>query len=483
MGDRPLEAAATLRASPWDAFWTVAVPLARPGLIAGAVLGFAHTVGEFGVILMIGGNIPGATRVLSIAIYDHVELMEWGTAHVLSGSLLVFSFLVVALTLSLQKKAGGPEAGDRQRRPARRNGALEVGTPGRRRRFAGSEAAFAAPAGGTTAIFGPSGSGKTTLLRAVAGLIHFDGHIDVGPATWQDDRQGIFLPTHRRRVGFAFQEPALFEHLPVEGNLRYAERRGRRAGEDAALSFPAVVERLGLGQHLARMPRGLSGGERQRVSLARALLSQPSVLLLDEPLSGLHRTARAGILPWLRSLGEASGMVVLYVSHDLGEVVEVAHRIAPIAGGSVTGAAPTVEALERLPLGGALSRFEAGTVLTARVEAHLPELGLSELDLGGQTLRVPGTHRAAGTVARLRVRARDVALATAQPTAISIRNVLRGRILEIRDLPETPFAEVAVEVAAQRLGARITRDAAADLGLRKGSEVYALLKTVSFDDA
>ena len=107
VGDRPLEAAATLRASPWDAFWTVAVPLARPGLIAGAVLGFAHTVGEFGVILMIGGNIPGATRVLSIAIYDHVELMEWGAAHVLSGGLLAFSFVVVALTLSLQKRIGG----------------------------------------------------------------------------------------------------------------------------------------------------------------------------------------------------------------------------------------------------------------------------------------------------------------------------------------------------------------------------------------
>ena len=107
VGDHPLEAAATLRASPWDAFWTVAVPLARPGLIAGGVLGFAHTVGEFGVILMIGGNIPGATRVLSIAIYDHVELMEWGTAHLLSGGLLAFSFVVVALTLSLQKRAGG----------------------------------------------------------------------------------------------------------------------------------------------------------------------------------------------------------------------------------------------------------------------------------------------------------------------------------------------------------------------------------------
>ncbi len=104
VGRRPLEAAATLRASPWDAFWSVAAPGARSGLVAGAVLGFAHTVGEFGVILMIGGNIPGATRVLSIAIYDHVELLEWGTAHLLSGGLLVFSFAVVALTLRLQRQ-------------------------------------------------------------------------------------------------------------------------------------------------------------------------------------------------------------------------------------------------------------------------------------------------------------------------------------------------------------------------------------------
>lgn len=104
LGERPLEAAATLGAPPWDAFWTVAVPGARSGLIAGAVLGFAHTVGEFGVILMIGGNIPGTTRVLSIAIYDHVELLEWETAHWLSGGLVVFSFAVVVLTLSLARQ-------------------------------------------------------------------------------------------------------------------------------------------------------------------------------------------------------------------------------------------------------------------------------------------------------------------------------------------------------------------------------------------
>lgn len=104
VGDRPLEAAATLRASPFDAFRTVALPLARPGLVAGAVLGFAHTVGEFGVVLMIGGNIPGATRVLSIAIYDRVEVMDWGTAHLLSAGLLVFAFAVVFATTKIERR-------------------------------------------------------------------------------------------------------------------------------------------------------------------------------------------------------------------------------------------------------------------------------------------------------------------------------------------------------------------------------------------
>lgn len=105
-GDRPLEVAATLRASPWDSFWTVAVPLARPGFLTGAVLGFAHTVGEFGVILMIGGNIPGETRVLSIAIYDYVETLQWGHAHVLAGGMLIFSFLVIFAVMTLERRFG-----------------------------------------------------------------------------------------------------------------------------------------------------------------------------------------------------------------------------------------------------------------------------------------------------------------------------------------------------------------------------------------
>jgi molybdate transport system permease protein len=107
-GDRPLEVAATLRASPWDAFWSVAVPLARPGFMTGAVLAFAHTVGEFGVVLMIGGNIPGQTKVLSIAIYDYVESLQWAQAHVLAGGMLVFSFVVILSMMVLEKRIARP---------------------------------------------------------------------------------------------------------------------------------------------------------------------------------------------------------------------------------------------------------------------------------------------------------------------------------------------------------------------------------------
>jgi molybdate transport system permease protein len=107
-GDRPLEVAATLRASPWDAFWTIAVPLARPGFMTGAVLGFAHTVGEFGVVLMIGGNIPGQTKVLSIAIYDYVESLQWAQAHILAAGMVVFSVVVILSMMVLEKRIARP---------------------------------------------------------------------------------------------------------------------------------------------------------------------------------------------------------------------------------------------------------------------------------------------------------------------------------------------------------------------------------------
>lgn len=337
------------------------------------------------------------------------------------------------------------------------------------------DASLTAAPGEMTAVFGPSGSGKTTLLRGVAGLARLDGRVRAGSEVWQED--GFFLPPHRRRVGFAFQAPALFAHLPVAENLRYAVRRAGGPG----IPFDTVVERLGLAAHLDRDPAGLSGGERQRVSLARALLTRPLVALLDEPLSAIHQSDRGAIAGWLRSLAGELGIAVVLVSHDLDEVVAVADRIALIEDGQITALGGVAETLERLPARDALARFEASSVLITRVISHLESLGLAELALAGQTLRAPGIHAPPGSEVRLRVRARDVALATKPPEAISIRNVLRGVLRSVREDPGGPFAEAVVEVGRSRLRARITRDAARELGLAPGREVFALLKSVSLD--
>ena len=207
-GDRPLEVAATLRASPRDAFWTVAVPLARPGFLTGAVLGFAHTVGEFGVVLMIGGNIPGETKVLSVAIFDYVETLRWTEAHILSAGMLIFSFGVI-LAMNLIEQARGAAAGmsseDSAPIVARFRGTLGA--------FA-LDAGFEAPMQGVTALFGPSGCGKTTVLRCVAGLQMLrDGYLSIGGEVWQDG--AAFRPPYERSVGYVFQEASLFPHLSV----------------------------------------------------------------------------------------------------------------------------------------------------------------------------------------------------------------------------------------------------------------------------
>ena len=212
MGKRPLEVAATLRAGAWDRFLTVALPLARPGFITATILAFAHTVGEFGVVLMLGGNIQGETRVLSVAIYNHVEAIEYGAAHWLAGGMVLFSFLVL-LALYL---AGGKHWRMAQMTWIRVHLQMQLDS------FM-LDAKFSAPPLGVTALFGPSGSGKTTLLRCIAGLERATGWLRVNGEPWQDEK--TFVPVHRRPLGYVFQEASLFPHLSVRANLEYGLKR------------------------------------------------------------------------------------------------------------------------------------------------------------------------------------------------------------------------------------------------------------------
>lgn len=188
------------------------------------------------------------------------------------------------------------------------------------------------PAQGVTALIGPSGSGKTSLLRCLAGLARAEGEVQVEGAVWQDGRR--FVPPHRRGVGYVFQEPSLFPHLSVRGNLEFAARRAT-AGE--GVGFDEAVRMMGLGALLDRAPDKLSGGERQRAAIARALLSRPALLLMDEPLSSLDAQAKAEVMPFLDELHRRHSLPVIYVSHDAGEVARLADRVLRMEQGRLTG--------------------------------------------------------------------------------------------------------------------------------------------------
>ena len=222
-------------------------------------------------------------------------------------------------------------------------------------RFAGTvggfmiDATFALAPTGITALSGPSGSGKTTLLRCIAGLMRLPGGLYVGGEIWQDGY--IFMPAHRRPVGVVFQEPSLLSHLSVRGNLDYGARRSRakQNGAKVEIGFDDTVDLLGLAPLLGRSVTNLSGGERQRVALGRALLSQPKLLLMDEPLSSLDAGAKAEILPYLERLHRSLAIPALYISHDAGEIARLADRVLHMRDGRIVPAAtvePTLKGLD-----------------------------------------------------------------------------------------------------------------------------------------
>lgn len=190
------------------------------------------------------------------------------------------------------------------------------------------DARFALPPRGLTALTGPSGSGKTTLMRCLAGLARLPGHLVVDGETWQDQRQ--FRPTHRRAIGVVFQEASLLPHLSVRGNLNYG---ARRAGEGRPAALDEMADLLGLSSLLDRATANLSGGERQRVALGRALLAQPRLLLMDEPLSSLDADAKAEILPYLERLHRSLAIPVLYITHDASEIARLADHVLVMRDG------------------------------------------------------------------------------------------------------------------------------------------------------
>ena len=337
--------------------------------------------------------------------------------------------------------------------------------------------AFAAPPHGLVALFGPSGSGKTTAALVAAGLLRPDeGRVVVRGTVLTDTARAIFVPPERRRVGIVFQDSRLFPHMRVEANLRYGARRN----PPGPVRFGEVVSLLGLSLLLSRRPHTLSGGERQRVAIGRALLAQPRALVLDEPLASLDSARKAEILPYLERLKAAMALPILYISHDLPEVVRLADTLALIEAGRVVACGPleTIAARADLPLA---ARDDAGAVLESVIVAHHPARGLSEIQAGGRRLLLPTVDRLSGSRLRVRIPAREVALATERPGPMSVHNILPGTVGVIAQDLRRPAALVEVRFDGSGLIARVTPDAVASLDLGPGRPVFALVKSVAIE--
>ena len=337
------------------------------------------------------------------------------------------------------------------------------------------DVAFEAPAG-VTALFGRSGSGKTTVVNAVAGLLRPQaGQIHLEGRALVDTAQGLFLPPHRRRVGYVFQDARLFPHLTVRQNLTYGRWFAPKTAGGA--DFGRIVELLGIGPLLDRRPAGLSGGERSRVAIGRAILSNPELLLMDEPLAALDEARKAEILPYLERLRDETRLPILYVSHALAEVARLATTVVLLEAGRVVASGPTSALLSDPGTAPALGLREAGALLTARIAGQDPD-GLTRLEGPAGPLWLPRIDGAPGAEVRVRVLAQDVMLSLMRPEGISALNILPAEVIDLRS-GEGPGVLVRLAVGEDRLLARITRRSAQGLNLHPGLRLYAVLKALS----
>ena len=339
-----------------------------------------------------------------------------------------------------------------------------------------------APSHGVIALFGRSGSGKTSLVNMLAGLTRpTRGRIAIDDTVLFDSSDGTNLAPERRRLGYVFQEDRLFPHLSVRSNLLYGHRRA--PVRDRATTLPEIVELLGIGHLLERRPARLSGGEKQRVAIGRALLAHPRLLLMDEPLASLDAARKEEILPFIERLRDRLQLPIVYVTHDLGEIVRLADTVVLMSDGRVAALGSVDEILGRADLRGLTERHEAGALLRAAVEGHDERFGLTHLAFDGGRLRTSRLDLPVGTNVRVNIRARDVSIALSAPADISILNVLPARILEIFG---SDGANLDLKLALGNAGhatiwARLTARSVHDLQLAVGREVFALIKAVAID--
>lgn len=325
-------------------------------------------------------------------------------------------------------------------------------------------AAFEAPVG-VTVLFGASGAGKSSVVNAIAGLLRPDaGRIALGDRVLFDG--STYLRPHRRNVGYVFQDARLFPHMTVQQNLTYGGADG----------LNDMVELLGLRPLLSRRPAGLSGGEKQRVALGRALLSKPQVLLLDEPLAALDGPRKAEVLPYLRDTARSAGVPIVYVTHAMAEVVELADQIVIIEAGKVVRKGALEDVMADPASARHFAKRDGGAVLSCRVARH--EGGLTVLSSDAGDILLPGTVGTIGTSLRLSIPAQDVMLTTQEIEGQSALNMLATTITAISPLPNDNLA-VSLKAKDAAIWAELTPTSVAKLGLQPGQAVHAIFKATA----
>jgi molybdate transport system ATP-binding protein len=334
------------------------------------------------------------------------------------------------------------------------------------------------PVQGVTALFGPSGSGKTTLLRCIAGLERAEGRVALPDDLWQSPGNDRFTPTWQRSVGYVFQEASLFDHLDVRGNLEFGLKRVRQSRREAAQTLEAAIELLGIGPLLSRGSSSLSGGERQRVAIARALASRPRLLLLDEPLASLDWARRQEVLPWLKRLHDGLRIPMIYVTHSVDELVQLADHVVILEQGQVIVSAPVLEGMLLRPVIRALGDA-AGVLLEGEsIVTHGMLQGFRVGD-SSNLLWAPGEAVAPATRVRIRILARDVGLALSERADSTTVNRLRGVIESVDEDATAPWAMVRVRCGPILILSRVSRPALQALQCATGTPVWCEIASIT----
>lgn len=338
------------------------------------------------------------------------------------------------------------------------------------------DCSFAFPNKGITVLFGESGSGKTTVLRCVAGLERAFGHVRVNGQLWQDDASNFFLPTWDRPLGYVFQEASLFSHLTAKQNIEFAVRRSK--SENARRRMDEAIELLGIGHLMNRRPAELSGGERQRAAIARAVATEPSIMLFDEPLAALDFKRKNEILPWLERLRESLNIPMLYVTHSAEEVMRLADHLVVMERGKIKSSGELQSVLTNIDIPVKVGE-DSGALLRGAVDSIDEQWNLAAVRSGDLMLWASADGLKVGDKISMTIPAKDIVVALENPVHLSVQNRLKGTVSALSDLADGSGALIQVSCSSQTIVAKLTRKALQDLSIRKGSEVWLLVKSVA----